>query len=94
MLGHVVSASVSILKFPQHPFGDPPQIPPLPCGGICGGFESAGRGEEAVLVVRTVGSEDNFDEGEIGPPMEERTVDVRTVEIVRSIDELRADDTP
>lgn len=36
MLGHVVSESVKILRSPQHPLGDPPQIPPLPCGGMAG----------------------------------------------------------
>lgn len=93
MVGHVFSESVSILKFPQHPFGDPPQIPPLPCGGICDAFEPVGRGEGAAFIARTEGTEDSANQGEVETPVEERIVDVCAVEILRSVDTPRAEDT-
>jgi len=92
VVGHVFSESVSILKFPQHPFGDPPQIPPLPCGGICNGFESVG-GKDAAVVVRTEGTEDNGNQDGIETLMEEQIVDVCAVEMLRSIDTPREEDT-
>jgi hypothetical protein len=94
-VGHVFSESVSILKFPQHPFGDPPQIPPLPCGGICDAFEPVGRGEGAAFIAGTEGTEgteDTANQGEV-ETVEERIVDVCAVEILRSVNTPRAEDT-
>jgi hypothetical protein len=92
VVGHVFSESVSILKFPQHPFDDPPQIPPLPCGGICGGFESVG-GEDAAFIARTEGTEDNGNQDGIEAPVEASIVDVCAVEMLRSVNTPRKEDT-
>jgi len=46
-----------------------------------------------VLVLKTEGIEDDFDEDEIEIPVEERIVDVPAVEMVRSVDMPRSDDT-
>jgi hypothetical protein len=76
VVGHVVSVSVLILKLPQQPFGEPPQIPPLPCGGICGG-------PDAIPPEAPVG----WDEEEIGVEEPERAVDALAEDL---IDEARA----
>jgi len=97
VFGQVFSASVSILKLPQHPFGDPPQMPPLPFGGICDGFKIVSLDvpielgdEEAVLVDRMEQAVDGFEEEEMGTTVDrERIVDVRVVEMARRVDTRR-----
>jgi hypothetical protein len=93
VVGHVFSESVSMLKFPQHPFGDPPQTPPLPLYGICNEFEPMGRGEEIVLVIRNEETEYKIDEFETETAVEERISDMRTVVMVRIVDKPIAEDT-
>jgi len=55
VLGTSNSGSVVILNRPQHPFGEPPHIPPLPSGGI-GGSTPCGTGTALKLDDRVVGS--------------------------------------